>query len=376
MFFMFRQEENELKLENEDLYSSNMDTKCSSQKIGKYIDTDPYSYISDLIIQISKNITNGRGLSQNGVNSLFLFILTGGLLYNYTVFPQSISQFLKLYLVSLLFLFYFIIDILKNIPFINNLFMRIFKRSDFAYCAIISDSISIYDLENCLEYKAFSSQQLIDIVEHLINKEQLSPKSQAKLMLNTSVYEIESVTYMKELVLKYEFTAHAICIFLRKMSRRLDYKYLDKLIEKYGKSPSVLFSVGKFHNYKVDGSNSLIKLGYEFNFKRKPYFQIYFTSLIFSLLLSIILLFQFIKILLNFILFTSQGLYEEFLSTILKSQFLILFCIMCIMTFFISPWLGNLYQMQTKTALNKYLLNKKNMDKDIIDEIIINLDTK
>jgi len=38
--------------------------------------TDPISYFVDLIIQISKNITKGRGLSRRGVNALFLFCLT------------------------------------------------------------------------------------------------------------------------------------------------------------------------------------------------------------------------------------------------------------------------------------------------------------
>jgi len=43
--------------------------------------TDPISFLVDLIIKISKNLTKGRGLSRRGVNALFLFFLTALLLY-------------------------------------------------------------------------------------------------------------------------------------------------------------------------------------------------------------------------------------------------------------------------------------------------------
>jgi len=74
--------ENRLKQEDEDI-------KYNSLNDSKFIDTDPYSYFSDLIIQISKNITHGRGLSKRGINALSLFSLTSGLLYAHTEFPQT-----------------------------------------------------------------------------------------------------------------------------------------------------------------------------------------------------------------------------------------------------------------------------------------------
>src|SRR5690606_12303444 len=144
-----------------------------------------------------------------------------------------------------------------NFSWINEGFMRIFGGKRFSYEAIINDSVSLYELETCLEYTAFSADQLIDIVKHLVKKNQFSPKSQAKLMLNTALYEVKSINYIKDLLLEFEFTTKAVCIFLKKMEMRLDHKYLDKLIEKYCESPSVLFSVGKYHKYKINDQNSL-----------------------------------------------------------------------------------------------------------------------
>jgi hypothetical protein len=251
---MLQEHENELESQNKDLYPI-VDTNYNSQKISKYIDTDPYSYISELIIQISKNITNGRGLSQAGVNSLFLFLLTGGLLYEHTIFPQTTIGFFKLYIVPLLFLLYFFIDILKNIPRINTIFMITFRRNDFVYSNIISDSINLYVLDYYLRNLPFNSEQVINIVKNLIRNKQFSPSSQTSLMHNRSLYGIKSINYIKNLLLDFNFTSSSVCIFLYHMQNSLDYEYLDKIIDKYGCFPSVLFCVGHFHKYKKDDSN-------------------------------------------------------------------------------------------------------------------------
>jgi hypothetical protein len=216
----------------------------------KYIDTDPYSYISDLIIQVSKNITKGRGLSKRGVDALFLFILTSGLLYSYTQFPKNITEFFKIYIVSLIFLFYSFVDILKNVPFINNLYVSIFKKSDYICDTIINLSISLDELENYLASTVFTPQQFIDIIDYLIRMNQFSPRCQANLMNNKAFYGTESINYVKDLLLRFDFTSQAVCIFLSKMETRLDYNYLDKLTEKYHNFPTVLFLAGALHRIK------------------------------------------------------------------------------------------------------------------------------
>lgn len=338
---------NKLKQEKDDI-------NLNYQSVGKYIDTDPYSYISDLIIQFSKNITNGRGLSQAGVNSLSLFILTAGLLYNYTVLPTNIVGLFKLYIVPLLFFLYFLVDLSKNIPYINNFYMRIFKRSNFAYYAIINNSVSLEDLEEYLRYKAFNSQQLEIIVEHLIKEDQFSPTCQANLMCNKALYEIKSAYYMKDLLLRFDFTSHAVCIFLEYMEERLDNTYLDKLIEKYVKFPSVLFSVGKFHKYKIDDSNPLYKYGYEWP-NESILYDIIISPFSFGLLLAV-----------------SAGYFIGKYQLTIKG--IIITIIISIVVIFVSfVILRYIQNVKFGKAFRKYLMDKKNLDKNTIERIIEDL---
>lgn len=82
--------------------------------------SDSISYLVELIIQISKYITRGRGLSKNGVNALLLFFLTFGLLISYVAWPITIKEGLKLFIVPLIFLWFVVVDLAKNIDKINN----------------------------------------------------------------------------------------------------------------------------------------------------------------------------------------------------------------------------------------------------------------
>lgn len=352
--------ENKLKQEDEDI-------KYNSLNDSKFIDTDPLSYVSDLIIQISKNITHGRGLSKRGVNALSLFFLTGGLLYAHTVLPQTLVDFLKLYFFTLLFLLYFIIDVLKNITWINEGFMRIFGGRGFAYDAIIKDSFNLYELESCLEYTAFNADQLIDIVEHLIKKNQFSPRAQAKLMRNRALNEVKSINYIKNLLLEFEFTTKAVCIFLQRMETRLDYKYLDKLIEKYGESPSVQFTLGKYHKYVIKNTNPFYEIGCEFDYKRTPYDIIKPLVNIVGMSLAFCILFMGgIQLLLVL------DLSKDRPSTI----FDLVFCGACaifILCLYGYSYLDDLNEKYFERYLHKSFLDKGNFDKNIIEGIVNDL---
>lgn len=352
---MLQEDENRLKIESEDFSSAYIDSKSNSQ-CSKYIDTDPYTYVSDLIIQISKSL--GKGLSQKGINCLFLFLLTGGLLYAHTVFPNTLIGFLKLYFIPLIFFSFFIIDLLKNVTFVNNWFMKTFRKSDFACYTIINESISLYELENYLQYKAFNHQQLKDIVEYLIKKDQFSPSCQAKLMRNRALYEVESTHYIKESLLKYDFTTQAVCIFLKNMKMRLDSKYLEKLIEKYDNYPSVLFSIGKYHNYRINEINSLYKLGHEFKYKKNPYSAIYFNSVLAAGLFCVLSLFAIANNLLS-----GQPVDQPTKITVGISFLLGCFFML------IEP----LKESHFKKSITKYLLDKKGIDKNITESIIEDL---
>lgn len=261
---MPQEEKNKLKPGNEDFDSMNIDAKCGIQNIGRYIDTDPYSYVSDLIINLSKSITKGQGLSQRGVNSLFLFVLTSGLLYSYTQFPQNLTGFFDIYKVPLIFLFYVFMDLLKNIPRINNFFMITFNKSDFIYCSILSGSIRIYDLEYYLKKLPFNSEQLMNITNYLIENDHFSSRFQSSLMRNDALYIILSNNYVKKLILDHDFTSQSVCIYLRQTRDRLSDEYLDELIKKYGNFSSVLFCIGFYNFYKSDGLNCFLNLGYNY----------------------------------------------------------------------------------------------------------------
>jgi len=64
------------------------------------------------------------------------------------------------------------------------------------------------------------------------------------------------------------WTPSAVCIFVSKMRKNLPNEYLDKLIDKYGKYPSVLIAIGHFCQYKK-GDATFFKIGNEFKYTRK-----------------------------------------------------------------------------------------------------------
>ena len=186
--------------------------------------------------------------------------------------------------------------------------------------------------------------------------------------LNTALYEVKSINYVKDLLLEFEFTTKAVCIFLKKMEMRLDHKYLDNLIEKYCESPSVLFSVGKYHKYKINDPNSLYKLGYEFDYKSKPYDRI--IALIF--VINATLLAGFLITAIMWILLFTEGAPHNYLSKVnyVSSIFA------CLLILFIKILfsLMDLKAKQPKKSMSKYLSDKKDLDKNVIENITNDLD--
>jgi hypothetical protein len=153
------------------------------------------------------------------------------------------------------------------------------------------------------------------------------------------------------------------------MELRLDYKYLDELIEKYGNYPSVLFSIGKFHRYRISEPDSIFKLGFDFKFKRKPNF--YFILSILLLTLPFILP----SFLMSYL--SSQIPVEEVtkLSDNLSAFLIILFIISLEIIMFdpIIPFIRKLDNTQLERSLTKYLKNIEDLDKETFNDIISNV---
>jgi len=246
--------------------------------------------------------------------------------------------------------------------------MRIFGGRRFSYEAIINDSVNLYELETCLEYTSFSADQIIDILKHLVKKNQFSPKSQAKLMLNTALYEVKSINYIKDLLLEFEFTTKAVCIFLKKMEMRLDHKYLDKLIEKYCEFPSVLFSVGKYQKYKINDPNSIYKLGYEFDYKSKPYDFIIAPVLV----INAALLVGFLITAITWILLFNEGAPHNYPSKVNYGILIIAGLLLLFLKIYFL--LIDLKANQPKKSVSKYLSDKKDLDKNVVESITNDLD--
>jgi len=99
-------------------------------------------------------------LSKNGVNALLLFFLTSGLLISYVPWPTTLIEGLKLFIVPLIFLWYAVVDLAKNIDKINNFFQRLGQTTDFIYDSIMKGSIKHKDMNLYLSYLPFNFEQI------------------------------------------------------------------------------------------------------------------------------------------------------------------------------------------------------------------------
>lgn len=296
-----------------------MMTKFGSKTIYEEEKTIGFSgsitYLVELITQISKYLTKGRGLSKNGVNSLLLFLLTAGLLYQHTNMPTTLTDKLKLYFVPLIFFSYSAIDLAKNIEKINNFFRRLGQRTDFTYENIMQGNINYEDLKYDLSNLNFTYRQTIDVIKKLTDSEQFTPKLQNYLLRNDAIYRIDTIPLIRDSFINpisistdqeqgksdsreaidntpinIKWAQSAVCIFLSKMNGNLSKEYLDKLIDKYKECPSVLIAIGYFHRYK-NGDYAYFKIGNEFKYKRN---RTKISLILFSFSAIIFLIFGFI----------------------------------------------------------------------------------
>ena len=244
----------------------------------KSINEDPLAYLIDLVISFSKILTKGRGLSRNGVKAFLLFLLTASLLYQHTKLPTNTWEFINLYWVPLIFLTYFFVDVGRKIGWIINFFKKLSQKTDFVYENIMNGSISHDELEFYLMTLPFNYEQITAIIKKLNDDHQFTHGAQNSILQNNAIYRIDTLPiikdsfinpiYIKDSTVNIEWVSSAICIFLVNMSGNLTTEYLDKLIEKYKEYPSVLVTIGFYHNHRKNSTdetvNKYIKIGYEF----------------------------------------------------------------------------------------------------------------
>ena len=254
---------------------------------------DPVSYFTELIIQISKNLTKGRGLSKRGVNAFFLFLLTGSLLYVNTIMPTNFINILKLYYIPIIFLIYFIYDITKNIQKLDRFWRRIFQKTDFGYNNIINGNISLGDLEFYISTLSFTREQIEHIILNMQDSDQFTPNIQNGLLHNKNIYRVDTLPLIKESLINFNWTSSAICTFLRFTRRNLSPEYLDKLIDKYGENPSILFAIGHFHNYNIHNL-SFYKMGNEFKCFKDLYNKVFTYTILFFIGINLLLMLIFL----------------------------------------------------------------------------------
>lgn len=281
-------------MDNEQNDISNQDYKDKQQDRISYLDIDPISYISNIVLQISKFFTKGKGLSVKGVNSFLLFVLTGSLLYTNTELPDGIMPIIRFYWVPFTFLAITIIDGLSNVDKINMYKMKIFGRTEFNYYQIMNDDVSYNDLELYSKISSFNKTEIQNIFDHLRKSDLLTPLVQHNLLYNPTLYKIDNITLIKELLLKFDWTSGAVCAFLSNTSDNLTDNYLVELDAKYSSYSSVKFALGHFHNLRK-GSDPIYKLGENFVFVKKwnstlestisHLFKISFSVFIFIILL-------------------------------------------------------------------------------------------
>lgn len=187
-------------------------------------------------------------------------------------------------------------------------------------------------------------------------------------MHNRSLYGIKSINYIKNLLLDFNFTSSSVCIFLYHMQNSLDYEYLDKIIDKYGCFPSVLFCVGHFHRYKKDDPNPLFRLGYNYNDR-----VLYRRTV--ALIGSCIGLFTgfFIGFVIDELSYI--GIFENnrllVLNTLIRAMtILFLSVVVIILAYRVTKYAWKLAKKRRLKLIHKYLLSKKDLEESIIEDII------
>jgi hypothetical protein len=193
---------------------------------------------------------NGITVSDRGITALSWSIVIAGLLWANVPLPEGNIKILKLYwLPSGLFL-YFIFELILNVESLNRRFKKIFAKTELTFRDILSGRSDDEEIEVYLATVPFKSEHFKEIILYLRDSGRLSPKAQWNLMLNKRICG-PILPYIKKSLIENEWTTQAVCKFLQRTAHNLEESYLSEIVKKY-KSPSVLFNLGRYHNFKGD----------------------------------------------------------------------------------------------------------------------------
>lgn len=247
---------------------------------------DPGDWIS-AIIEFVRTFFLERGvvLSEKAYVSLFLSIFSVFLIW------LSSNKY-EAYLLPLGFFIYFLLHLLSNWAWSQNLLMKLSNRSKYDIKCIKENRIAHTKVALIIaKYATKEPQEVIGVIENFIEQGRFKEDLQIALLQKYNEYPNVLVKYIDDILLKYDFSPKALRTFLS--TGNLNEDYLKKLVIKYRKYKPFIFNLGRFQFYKFEkGSldNKYYTAGYYF----KKSFNI--ISNIFAIIIILLLVIIFILV--------------------------------------------------------------------------------
>jgi hypothetical protein len=275
---------------------------------------DPGDWISG-IIEFIKTFFLNRGiiLSEKAYVSLFLAFWTIFLIW------LSSKNYSELYILPIGFFIYFLLHLLANWSWTQNVFKRMLNRPEYDIKLIKEDRKSYAEIAKIIKRHATNKpKEVIELIEEFIKEGKFKEDIQIALFNKYYTYSPTLIKYIDNILMSYDFSPIALGEYLYHMDSTNE-DFLRKLVEKYKKSNSFLFNLGRFQFYKFDEGSiekKYYNAGYNFhNFRDLTYNVGKFTYIL--LIFSVIIMdeWTFLKsTLINFLLIFFLSLFFFVLS--------------------------------------------------------------
>ena len=213
--------------------------------------SDIAGYFINLIMNLFSIIFKGKEISRKGAHAFALSILTASTLIPNTTFPTNVMGFIKMYIIPLVFLSYFIIDVLQNFDWFDRFLKKIQGKNDLACEDIKSDIVTSNDVENLLYSISFTCEQLKEIVLYLRKNNQFTRTAQYYLLTKSKKFSIKTDNYIKQSLKIDAWDSLAVCIYLKRKRFNLSDDFIKELYVKYKYEPTVVFNIGQYHHFLV-----------------------------------------------------------------------------------------------------------------------------
>lgn len=249
---------------------------------------DPGDWVSG-IIEFIRTFFLNRGiiLSEKAYVSLFLGIWTVFLIW------LASKNYSELYILPIGFFIYFFLHLLGNWSWAQNMFKRMLNRPEYDIKLIKEDRKSYAEIAKIIKRHATNKpKEVIEIINEFIKNGKFKEDIQTALFDKYDTYSPTLIQYIDDILLSNDFSPNALIKYL--YISPINEDYLRKLVEKYKKSNSFLFNLGRFQFYKFeDGSieKKYYKTGYNFErFKNKIDKAGNFTMNFFGVLFIVIII--------------------------------------------------------------------------------------